>query len=97
MLFVVAADDEVDERSRMLWRECESVGVPRAVAVTKLEHARADFDDAVARCRREFGDVQPLALPLMPVVGGAASGLLSLAVIAVGGMVAEARRRKRAG
>ncbi len=43
-LFVVAANEPVDEGTRQLWRECAAVEMPRAVVVTKLDHARADFD-----------------------------------------------------
>ena len=60
VLFVIPAHEEIDEPTRLLWRECDAIGVPRAVAVTKLEHARADFDETVARCQRTFGDAQPL-------------------------------------
>ena len=62
-LFVVSACDEIDEATRLLWRECAVVGMPRAVAVTKLEQARADFDETVARCQRAFGDAQPADIP----------------------------------
>jgi elongation factor G len=75
-LFVVSAADGVDERTRLLWRECDAVGMPRAVAVTHLEQARADFDATVAACRRAFGDAQPLALPL--IEDGSVRGLLNL-------------------
>ena len=64
-LFVVSACDEIDEATRLLWRECAVVGMPRAVAVTKLEQARADFDETVARCQRAFGDAQPADIPLL--------------------------------
>ncbi|WP_270886977.1 elongation factor G-like protein EF-G2 [Pedococcus sp. 5OH_020] len=75
-LFVVSAADGVDERTRLLWRECDAVGMPRAVAVTHLEQARADFEATVTACQRAFGDAEPLALPL--VVDGAVVGLLNL-------------------
>ncbi|CAN7287165.1 elongation factor G-like protein EF-G2 [Knoellia sp. LjRoot47] len=65
-LFVVSGADGVDEATRMLWRECAAVGMPRAVVVTRLEQARADFDETLATCRRVFGDAQPLALPVQP-------------------------------
>ena len=64
-LFVVAASDQIDEATRLLWRECEVLGMPRAVAVTKLEQARSDFDETVARCQRTFGDAQPVDVPLI--------------------------------
>ncbi len=48
-LFVVAANEAVDESTRRLWRECDAVDMPRAVVVSKLDHARADFDGNVAR------------------------------------------------
>src|SRR5215207_7416466 len=65
VLFVVSASDEIDDATRLLWRECETTNMPRAIAVTKLEQSRADFDESMARCRRVFGDVQPLGAPLI--------------------------------
>ncbi|HZA73503.1 MAG TPA: elongation factor G-like protein EF-G2 [Propionibacteriaceae bacterium] len=65
VLFVVSACDEIDEATRLLWRECAVAGMPRAVAVTKLEQARADFDETVARCQRAFGGAQPADIPLL--------------------------------
>ena len=75
-LFVISAAEGVDEPTRLLWRECEVLGMPRAVAITRLEQARADFDGTVAACKRAFGDAEPLALPL--VEGGVVVGLLNL-------------------
>jgi elongation factor G len=64
-LFVVSAVDGVDASTISLWEECAAVGMPRAVAITRLDHPRADFDEAVSVCQREFGDnVLPLYLPL---------------------------------
>ena len=65
VLFVVSASDEIDDATRLLWRECETTNMPRAIAVTKLEQSRADFEETMARCRRVFGDVQPLGAPLI--------------------------------
>ncbi|WP_285030473.1 elongation factor G [Mycolicibacterium sp. lyk4-40-TYG-92] len=63
-LFVMAANDEVDAATKALWRECADVGVPRAVVVTKLDHARATFAGAVQSAQESFGDkVIPLYLP----------------------------------
>ena len=61
---VAASDDDIDEATRLLWRECAVIGLPRAVAVTKLEQARADFDQTVAHCQRVFGDAQPIDIPV---------------------------------
>jgi elongation factor G len=64
-LFVVSAVDGVDALTSALWDECAAVGMPRAVVITQLDRARADFDEAVAICQRVFGDgVQPLYLPM---------------------------------
>ncbi|GGO82469.1 elongation factor G-like protein EF-G2 [Wenjunlia tyrosinilytica] len=68
-LFVVSAADGVDGATRMVWEECAAVGMPRAVVVTHLESARADFDEMVSICQRVFGGdnpetVLPLHLPL---------------------------------
>lgn len=63
-LFVIAANDGVDEPTRALWHECEDVGMPRAVVITKLDHARADYAGALRAARGAFGDkVMPLYLP----------------------------------
>jgi elongation factor G len=73
-LFVIAANEGVDEPTRSLWLECSRVGMPRAVVITKLDHARADFDGAVAAARNAFGDnVVPLCVP----GDGCVVGLLS--------------------
>jgi elongation factor G len=76
VLFVVSASDEIDDATRLLWRECESTNMPRAIAVTKLEQSRADFDETIARCRRVFGDVQPVGAPL--IEDGHVTGAISL-------------------
>jgi elongation factor G len=62
---VVSAVDGIDAATIALWEECAAVGMPRAVVVTRLDHARADFDESVAICQRVFGDgVLPLYLPM---------------------------------
>ena len=64
-LFVVSAADGVDGATMLLWEECAAVGMPRAVAVTKLDKERADFEDTVAICERVFGEgVMAIYLPL---------------------------------
>jgi elongation factor G len=55
-LFVIAANDGVDEPTRQLWRECADVGMPRVVVITKLDHARANYDGVVAQAQAAFGD-----------------------------------------
>ena len=78
VLFVVAAGSGIDEATRMLWRECEAVGIPRAVAVTQLELARSDWDAVVAQCSRVFGDAVPLGLPVLEGSPTALTGVLDL-------------------
>ncbi|RDH74376.1 elongation factor G-like protein EF-G2 [Mycolicibacterium moriokaense] len=63
-LFVIAANEGVDELTKSLWLECQQVGMPRAVVITKLDHARANYDSALAAAQTTFGDkVLPLYLP----------------------------------
>jgi elongation factor G len=77
-LFVVSAVDGVDGSTRLLWEECATVGMPRAVVVTRLDHQRADFEETVAVCQRVFGDgVAPVYLP-MASDDGTAAGLIGL-------------------
>jgi elongation factor G len=78
-LFVVSAVDGMDAATAALWEECAAVGMPRAVAVSRLDHPRADFDEAVALCQRVFGDnVLPLYLPMFGDDGVTVAGLMSL-------------------
>ncbi len=75
-LFVVSAAEQLDGATRALWQECASVGMPRAVAISKLDHPRADYDATLAAVQEMFGDkVMPLYLPLSS--GSALAGLLS--------------------
>jgi elongation factor G len=68
-LFVVSAADGVDGSTRMVWEECAAVGMPRALVITHLEAARADFEETTRVCAEAFGAddpdaVLPLYLPL---------------------------------
>ncbi|WP_062646720.1 elongation factor G-like protein EF-G2 [Streptomyces maremycinicus] len=64
-LFVVSASDGVDGSTRMVWEECAAVGMPRAIVVTHLEAARADFEEMTRICAEAFGGDDPDAvLPL---------------------------------
>lgn len=73
-LFVIAANEGVDEPTKSLWQECSQVGMPRAVVITKLDHARANYPEALAAAQEAFGDkVLPLYLP----TGDGLIGLLS--------------------
>ncbi len=64
-LFVIAANEGVDDATRTLWRECAEVGMPRAVVITKLDQARADYDGVLLQAQDAFGDkVMPLFLPM---------------------------------
>jgi elongation factor G len=73
-LFVIAANEDVDEPTKSLWQECSQVGMPRAVVITKLDHARASYRNALSCAQNVFGDkVLPLYLP----AGDGLIGLLS--------------------
>ncbi len=77
-LFAVPATDGVDGLTRMLWEECAKVGMPRAVVITKIDHQRADFEQALTACREAFGEsVAPLYLPVSGA-GGEVAGLVGL-------------------
>jgi elongation factor G len=73
-MFVIAANEGVDEPTRALWRECADVEMPRVVVVTKLDHARADYDGVVAGLRAAFGD---RVLPVYLREGDRLVGLIS--------------------
>ena len=77
-LFTVSATDGVDGLTQMLWDECASAGTPRAVVITKIDHQRGDFTEALAACRAAFGEsVAPLYLPVTDGQSGV-QGLIGL-------------------
>ncbi len=69
-IFVVSAADGIDPATASLWDECRRVGMPRAIAITKLDAERGDYESAVETCRRVFGEgVVPAYLPLTDAKG----------------------------
>lgn len=63
-VFVVSAVDGVHGSARVLWRECEAVGMPRAIAVTHTDQPQGEWDETLQACRDAFGDgVHPLFQP----------------------------------
>jgi elongation factor G len=78
-LFVVSACDGMDAATAALWQECADVGMPRAVAISRLDHPRANFDEALQLCKQTFGEgVQPLYLPMHGDDGVSVAGLIGL-------------------
>ena len=80
-LFVIAANEGVDDATRTLWRECAAVGMPRVVVITKLDQARADYDGVLRQAQVAFGEgeggkVVPLYVPVRS--GGEVTGLTGL-------------------
>ncbi|HTM85287.1 MAG TPA: elongation factor G-like protein EF-G2, partial [Mycobacterium sp.] len=74
-LFVIAANEPIDDPTRSLWQECAHVGLPRAVVITKLDNARANYPATLAAAQAAFGGkVLPLYLP----PGTAADGMTGL-------------------
>ncbi|MEU0539210.1 elongation factor G-like protein EF-G2 [Nocardia sp. NPDC005978] len=73
-LFVLSAAAGVEGVSGptlALWEECASVGMPRAIVLTHLDTARADFEEMTETCRDILGGGQSESiLPLhLPVYG----------------------------
>jgi len=79
-LFVVAANEPIDRVTSQLWHECAEVGMPRAVVITKLDHARADYPGVLAAAQTVFGEGGDKVLPLdHPVMSGSeVTGLVGL-------------------
>lgn len=76
-LFVVSAVDGVDAATTALWAECERIGMPRAVVISRIDHPRANYEGVLAECQGAFGAaVLPLYLPIR--TGAAITGLLGL-------------------
>ena len=77
-LFVVSASDGVDAATRALWQECAALGTPRAVAVTKLDVARADIEGTVAAVPGGVRRGRDAALPAGPLRRRPSTGNLGL-------------------
>jgi elongation factor G len=77
-LFVISAAagaDGVGGQTLALWEECAAVGMPRALVITHLDAARADFDEMARTCAEILGGgaaerVLPLHLPVYGERGG---------------------------
>ena len=90
-LFVVSAVDGVDAATTALWAECERVGMPRAVVISRIDHPRANYEAVLAACQDAFGNsVLPLYLPIR--TAGAITGLLGLLSGTVSDYSGEDRR-----
>lgn len=74
-VFVVAANEGIDDATRQVWRECAEAGMPRAIAITKLDHARADVDRVLAEARAAYGEK---VVPVYVTTGdGGLAGLIT--------------------
>ncbi|WP_433193552.1 elongation factor G-like protein EF-G2 [Nocardia sp. CA-107356] len=71
-LFIISAAEGaegVSGATRALWEECAAVGMPRAIVITHLDTARADFDEMTETCQVVLGggsseNILPLHLPV---------------------------------
>jgi elongation factor G len=83
-LFVISAVDGVDDATVALWEECAAVGMPRAVAITRLDHPRADYEQTLQDCQDAFGEnVMPIYQPMLGDDGHAVAGLIGLVSLRV--------------
>jgi len=83
-IFVVSAEGGVDEATVALWEECASVGMPRAVVISRLDHPRADYEGTLEECQDAFGEnVLPIYQPMLGDDGESISGLLGLVTLRV--------------
>jgi elongation factor G len=71
-LFVVASGEPLDASTLALWDECVHLGMPRAVAISRLDGLHSSYADTLALCQTSFGQSGGQAvLPLyMPEGGG---------------------------
>ncbi|MDR1853048.1 MAG: elongation factor G-like protein EF-G2 [Propionibacteriaceae bacterium] len=80
-IFVLSAADGVDGAAQALWDECTQAGLPRVIALTKLDSGHSDFDQSVSSIQTSFGEgVLPSHVPTMsdPDTLQGNIGLLSL-------------------
>lgn len=64
-LIVVSAVDGVEVGTEIVWKQCEELGIPRMVFLTKEDKPRADFHRVLDELRSKFGSgLVPLELPI---------------------------------
>lgn len=64
-LIVVSAVDGVEVGTEIVWKQCEELGLPRMVFLTKEDKPRADFHRVLEQMRATFGSgLVPLELPI---------------------------------
>jgi len=64
-IIVVSAVDGVEVGTEIVWKQCEELGLPRMVFVTKEDRPRADFHRVLEQMRATFGSgLVPLELPI---------------------------------
>ena len=64
-LIVVSAVDGVEVGTEIVWKQCEELGIPRMVFLTKEDKPRADFHRVLEQMRATFGSgLVPLELPI---------------------------------
>ena len=81
-LFVVSASEGVDPATPLLWDECEAVGMPRAIVITKADHDEADVvegsvtEDLIDGTSMSGGDPQTAGAPedMAVLLAGQANG-----------------------
>jgi len=94
-VFVISASDGVDSATEALWHECAAVGMPRGIALTKLDDGRSDFATVLADLQEAWGQaVQPAYVPLKD--GDAVTGTLSLVSETVHDYSSGKRERREA-
>ncbi len=64
-IFVVSAADGIDGAAQALWEECAEAGLPRVIALTKMDAAHSDFDTVVDDLKGRLGEgVLPTHVPV---------------------------------
>ena len=64
-IFVVSAADGIDGAAQALWEECAEAGLPRVIALTKMDAAHSDFDTVVDDLKSRLGEgVLPTHVPV---------------------------------
>ncbi|MHC4821938.1 MAG: elongation factor G, partial [Planctomycetota bacterium] len=76
VLIAVDSQDGVRVNTRQIWEQAEALGLPRAMAITRIDLEHAKWDERVLQIQESFGEAcVPFTIPQGETVGTGVTGV----------------------